>query len=208
MAPPLKYLSSTHCCHSKIEGAWRILGLPKLPNIYRNYSVISQYEKPLAELPEFLVDPAQRILVLASQDSQAFVIPVELFLQRVHSVRADPYIPWDEWAGDVTTVHLHPGARTLQLFDTKLLALSCQLSRQGGWGVWMYDLSKSGQRDTQIQQEGPGEGERILSTPKWFARCPRGPMGYGIPCETKLVGNKVISIYVNPLFLQTYSCHV
>jgi len=176
----------------------RILGLPHLSNLYRRYSVISQYEKPLTELPEFLVDPAQRILVLASQDKQALVTPVELLMQRIHSVRTDPYIPWDEWAEDVITIHLHPDTHTLQLFDMKVLELCCSPFRPG-WSVQMYDLSKSGQSDIQIQQVDDGAGggyRRVLSTPNWSAHY---PMGHSVPHDAQLVGNKLVCLYVSPL---------
>jgi len=189
--------------------SWRILDLPQLSNSYRRYSVISRYEKPPTELPEFLVDPAQRILVLTSQGNMALVTPVELLIQRIRSAGPNPCIPWEEWAEDTITVPLHPDTHSLQLFDTKLLALCCSLSQPVGWGVRMYDLSKSGRRDIQVQQVDDGAGggyRRVLSSPKWFARCQRH--GHGVPHEVKLVGNKVVCLYVSPLCAQKCSCHI
>ena len=190
------------------RGSWRILGLPQFSDVYGFYSVISQYERPLEELPEFLVDPTQRVLVLTSQENEALVIPVEPLIQRIHSVRDSLDIPWDEWAEDVITVHLHPDTHSLQLFDMKVLALCCSLFYEGGWGVRMYDLSKSGRGDVRVQQVDEGIGRkhrRVLSTPKWFARCQEG---HGVPYETRLVGNKVIRLYVSPLYVRWRSCHV
>jgi len=184
---------------------WRILGLPQLSSIYRYYSVISQSGKPLTELPEFLVDPAQRIFVLASQDKQALVTPVELLIQRIHSVRTDPYTPWDEWAEDVVTIHLHPDTHSLQLFDMKVLELCCSPFRPG-WSVQMYDFSKSGQRDIQIQEvnDGAGGGYRgVLSTPNWSAQYPMEHRD-SVPHEAQLVGNKLVCLDVSPLCVLKY----
>jgi len=151
------------------------------------------------------VDPAQKIFVVFSSDNRALVTPVELFIRRVNRVRTSPYIPWDEWADDVITVHLHPGAHALRLFDTKVLTLCGSAHRPEGWGVRMYDFSRFGQRDIRIQQVGEGAGgvcTRVLSTPKWFSRC---QMGDGIPHSTRFVGNKVVCFFVSPLYIQKCS---
>ena len=185
----------------------QILGLPPLSGT-SDYSIFARYEKPPTELPEFSVDPTQSILVVAALDKEALVIPVELLIRRMYSVRASPCIPWDEWVEDVITINLHPNTNSLQLFDTKVLALCGSPYLPEGWGIRMYDLSKSGQRDIQVRQVSEGAGgeyRRVISTPKWFARC---QMRYGAPHDTKLVGNNVICFYVSLLYIQTRLPHV
>ena len=179
----------------------RILGLPPLPAP----QWYTQYEKAPTDYPEFSVDPAQRIFVVVPMDNRALTIPMELFLRRMHSVRTSPYIPLEEWMEDVTVVHLHPNAHTIQLFDMKLLALCGSVRYPETWGVQMYDLSKSGRRDVQLQQtsEWAGGGyRRVLSTPKWFAQCQVGDTN---PRTTRLVGNKVVYFFVSLPYVQMCS---
>ena len=186
---------------------WRILHLPPLPNHDKYYSVLTQYEKPVAECPGFSMDPTQRIFVVLSLRKQTFAVPVEPLMQRMYSVHANACIRWEEWGEDVITVHLHPDTQTLQLFDTRLLALCGSAHYPEHWGVRMYDLSKSGRGDIQIQRTNEGAGRRYrrdLSTPKWFARC---KIGDGIPYNTQLVGNKVVCFFVSPLYARKCSCH-
>jgi len=178
--------------------SWRILGLPSLPAP----QYCTQYEKVSTEYPEFSVDPAQRLLVVVPPNRRALTTPMELLVRRMHSVCASPYIPWDEWAEDFTEISLHPTAHTLQVFDMKVLVLCGSERRRGDWGVQMFDLSKWGQRDIQVRQVNEGVGgvcRRILSTPKWFARC---QMGNGIPHRTLFVGNKVVCFFVSPRHVQ------
>lgn len=182
--------------------SWRILGLPPLP-APRWYT---QYEKTPTDYPEFSVDPAQRIFVVVSMDNRALITPVELLIQRMRAVRASPYIPLDEWMEGATVVHLHPNAHTLQLFDMKVLALCGSAHHPRVWGVQMFDLSKSGRRDIQLQQineGGRGGCMRVLPAPKWFARC---QVGDGIPRTTRFVGNKVVCFFVSPVYAQKCSC--
>lgn len=182
--------------------SWRILGLPPPPGPSICCSILTHYEKPLAECPGFSVDPTQRIFAVLSQDNRALVTPTELFVQRMCSARPNPCIPWDEWLEDAIIVELHSDTVTLQLFDTKVLAL-CAFP--GGWGVRMYDLSKLGRGDIQVQQAGEGGGcRRVLSTPKWFARRQIG-IGGTIPYGTQLVGNKVVCFSVSLLHLRKFS---
>jgi len=185
--------------------SWRILDLPPRSSAFRYYSILTQYEKPPAELPEFSVDPAQKILVVPSRDKQALVIPVEPLIRRMYSVRANPCIPLDEWVEDTITIYLHPDTRNLELFDTKVLALcGSPLFPQEGWGVRIYDLSKSGQRAQRVSEGAGGGYRRVVSAPKWFARC---QMRGDLPHDTRLVGDKVICFYVSPPQVQKSSCH-
>ena len=71
----------------------------------------------------------------------------------------------------------------------------------------MYNLSKSGQRDIQIQKVSGGQGggyRRVLSTSKWFSQYRIG----SIPNSTLLVGNKVVCFFVSPLYVQMLSCYI
>ena len=183
--------------------SWRILGLP-LRGTPRCYN---QYENAPTEHPQFSVDPAQRIFVVVLMNNCALIIPVELLIRRMHSVRSRPYIGFDEWMEDVTEVPLHPTTHTLQVFDVKILALSGSAHHPEAWGVQMFDLSKSGRRDAQLlpDDEGMDGGfRRVLSTPKWFVRC--DVLGDGIPRSTRIVGNRVVCFYVSPLCVQGCSC--
>ena len=182
--------------------SWRILGLPRLPA--PQYCI--QYEKVPTEYPEFSVDPAQRLFLVFPLDKRVLATPVELLIRRVHSVRVSPYISWDEWVEDFTEMHLHPNAHTIQLFDMKVLVLCGSVRNPKDWGVQMFDLSKSGRRDVEVQQVSEGAGgvcRRVLPAPKWFSRC---QMGDGIPRSTRLVGNKVICFFVSPLRIQKCFC--
>jgi len=178
--------------------SWRILGLPLLPAP----QYYTQYEKASTEYPEFSVDPAQSLFVVVPLDRRAFATPVELLTRRIRSARASPYISWNEWVEDFTEIPLHPTAHTLRLFDMKVLVLCGSERRRNDWGVQMFDLSKSGQRDIQVRQVNEGADgvcRRVLSTPKWFARC---QMGDGIPHSTLFVGNKVICFFVSQLHVR------
>jgi len=183
--------------------SWRILGLPLL----RNPRCYTQCEEAVAEHPEFSVDPAQKIFAVFSRDARALVTPVELLVRRAHHVCASPHIPWNEWAEDVITVRLHPDTHALRLFDMKVLALCGSEHIPEGWGVRMYDLSKSSQGDIRVQQvrEGAGGGRRkVLSAPKWFARC---QMGAGFHLSARFIGNKVVCFFVSPLRVETRLCY-
>ena len=173
---------------------WRILGLPSLPGP----KCYTQCDEAVAEYPEFSVDPTQKIFVIFSLDNRALVIPVEPLLRRIQRVLTSPYIPWDDWMEDVMTVLLHPSTHALRLCDTKVLALCGSAHHPEGWGVRMYDLSKSGRRHMRLQQvnKRAGGGHRsVLLTPKWFTQC---QMGDGVPHSTLFVGNKVVCFFVSP----------
>ena len=180
--------------------SWRTLDLPPLPSHDIYHVIFTQYEKPPTECPEFSVDPAQKIFVVFSQGRRVLAIPVELLVRQMHSTRANPCIPWDEWKEDVVTAYLHPDTATLQLFDTKLLALCGHAYFPKSWGVRMYDLSKSGRKDIRVQQASEGEGgcNMAISTPKWFARC---QMGSKRPYDTHLFGNTVVHFVVSPRYI-------
>ncbi|KAF9649084.1 hypothetical protein BDM02DRAFT_3128625 [Thelephora ganbajun] len=181
--------------------SWRILQLPPLPR-HHHYMIFTRYEDPLEECSGFLVDPLQRVFAVCSQRGLTLAIPVELFVQRMCSVRANSYVPWDEWGEDVITVHLHPDTLLLQLFDTKLLALRGPTSSPGNLGVEIYNLGKSGRRDVQVQQVSEGLAEvtrRVLPT-KWLSR---RQAGGGIPLDTLFVGNKVIRFFERPSLTNT-----
>ena len=171
--------------------SWRILQLPQ-PSCGSYYSFPARYGDPLAERPEFSVDPAQQTFVVFSL-KLALVIPVEPFIEQMCSVRANPYLGWEDWGGNVIAMHPHPNTMSLQLVDTKLLAL---INSPEGWGVEAYDLSRSGQKDIQIQRVGEGQYtgcRKLLSTPKYFARCQlEGP-----PNSTYFVGNKLVCFCVS-----------
>ena len=188
--------------------SWRALDLPPLPShdVYR--LIFTQYEKLEGlptECPEFSVDPAQKIFVVFSQGRRVLTISVELLVRQMHSTRVNPCIPWDEWREDVVTAYLHPDVITLQLFDTKLLALRGSAHFPESWGVQMYDLSKSGRKDIRVQQASEGEGgcNMAISTPKWFARCQMEGIR---PYSTHLFGNAVIHFIVSPRYIQKCSC--
>ena len=179
--------------------SWRILGLPPLPAP----QYCTQYENAPTEPPEFSVDPAQRLFVVIPLDKRALATPVALLIRRIHSVHASPYIPGDEWVEDFTEIKLHPTEHTLRLFDTKVLVPCGSERYPKDWGVQMFDLSKSDQRDIQVRQVSEGAGgvcRRVLSAPKWFARC---RMGDGTPHSTLFVGNKVICFFVSPPHVQS-----
>jgi len=185
--------------------SWRILGLPPVPGLrYR-----AQHEEALTEYPEFSVDPTQRIFaVFPFNEGRAFITPVELLMRRLNSARADPYIPPEEWMEDAIAVHFRPTAHTLQIYDTKVLALCSSPDHPEDWGVEMYDLSKLGRKDVQVQEvDGKVGGgcRRVISIPKWFARC---EMGDGTLHTTQFVGNKVLCVYVSPLYVRKGSCRI
>ena len=80
-----------------------------------------------------------------------------------------------------------------------MLALCGTPSYPVTWGVEMYDFSKSGQKDMQVNgvYEGQdGVSKRSLTASKWFIRC-KMVDGEGTPNNTYLVGNKVVCFYVS-----------
>ena len=161
--------------------SWRILQLPALSS-NRFYMIPSRHGNVPAERPEFLVDPAQTNFVIQSYRGSALLIPVELFMRVVDSACADPYLKWEDWGRD-------------QLVDTKVLALRTSPPYPAGWGVEVYDLSKSSQKDLQVQEvneEGDIGCRKILSTPHWFVK-----LQMGIATSTFLVGNKVVCFFVS-----------
>ena len=180
--------------------SWRILDLPPTPNP-TEYSIFTRYEKLPGECSEFSVDPTQEIFVVSYQRRRAFVLPVDLFIRHVVSMRASPHIPWDEWGEGVITIYLHPDTFALQVFDTKVLALCGFTYSPEGFGVRMYDLSRSGRRGIRFQQVSEGAGEscrRVFSTPEWFVRCQVADW-HRKPYSTQLVGDKVVCFFVSPL---------
>ena len=183
--------------------SWRLLQLPQLIGS-RRYSSAVQYGDLLAECPEFSVDPAQRNFVVSSLQS-ALVIPVEPLIRLMCSARVGSNLKWDEWAEYVIKTRRHPNTVTLWLVGTKLLALIN--SDLEGWYVEVYDLSKSGQKDIQIQQvnEGQdGECRKLLSTPKCFARWQLD----GSPDSMYFFWNKLVCFYVSLLCVQNQSFHI
>ena len=181
--------------------SWRVLQLPQ-PSYGSYYSFPARYGDPLAERPEFSVDPVQQTFVVFSLEL-ALVIPVKSFIEQMWSARANPYLGWEDWGENVIAIHPHPNTRCLQLIDTKLLAL---INSPEGWGVEVYDLSKSGQRDILIQRVGEGQCtgyRKLLSTPKYFTRCQlEGP-----PNSTYFVGNKLVCFCVSLPYVQNQAFH-
>ena len=169
--------------------SWQILDLPPVPPLGRHL-IFTRRENPFAECPEFLVDPAQRIFALFTTQNLLFIVPVELLVRYTHSVRTSSCIPWDEWGKDVVTVHLRPNTLILDIIDTKVLVLRHPgVGRREMCGVDVYDLSRSGQRDIQVQHIGEGVEEgrrRVLPAPKWFIPCPKGDNIYH---SMSLLGN-------------------
>jgi hypothetical protein len=177
--------------------SWGILYLPPLSTPDLNHCILTQHEKSPTECPEFLVDPAQRFFVLVCHQERAFAVPVEALMRHTYHGYASPWILWKEWGGDVITVHLCPDICSLQLYDTKVLALcSASSGDSSDWGVLTYDLSKSGRKDIRIRQIGEVDlgCRRILSTPRQLARC---GIGEEIPDGTQLVGNQVFCFTVS-----------
>jgi hypothetical protein len=186
--------------------SWRILDLPPLLESNTRHRILTQCENSFAECPEFSVDPAQTIFVLFYHPEWALVVPAEPLMRHMHRVRTSPYMPWNEWGEDIIAVHLPVGTRTLQLHDTKLLAL-CSSVYLKDWGVLTYDLSKLGHRDIQVQQinEGADTGcKRILSTPRQLAR---GGVRDGSQHCMQLVGDQVLCFFVSPVYVQRRSYH-
>ena len=131
---------------------------------------------------------------MVSSLQSALVIPVEPLIRHMCSARVGPNVKWDEWAEYVIKTRRHPNTVTLWLVGTKLLALVN--SGLDGWYVEVYDLSKSGQKDIQIQQvnEGQdGEYRKLLSTPKCFARWQLE----GSPDSMYFFWNKLVCFYVS-----------
>lgn len=187
--------------------SWRTLQLPRLTR-GGTYSVVTQYKNPLVERPDFSVDPTQKNFVLFSPQDLTLVVPVELLIRCMDSVRVDSRVLWDDWGKDVLTVYPHPDTVTVQLVDAKLLALRGTAYYQEEWGAEMYDLSKSAQKDIEvlrIGEERDGRYMRVLSTPKWFGPC---QMGAEIPSNTFLVGNNVVCFYVSSQRAQSQLRHI
>ena len=180
--------------------SWRILDFPLLFEPNPDYHIFTQYEKPLADCPEFSVDPAQRIFILVYHQARGLAVPVEPFIRQMRCEHDNPWIAWDEWGEEVIAVHLPPDASSIQLYDMKVLAL-CSSGYSRDWDVQTYDLSKSGRNDIQVQQvdEGVGAGcRRVLSTPKQLARCEvRDGNSYG----AHLIGNQVFCFIVSPAYV-------
>ena len=180
--------------------SWRILDLPPLSNS-GNYSIVTQHEEPQDEFPEFSVDPAQRIFVVYSLPKSALVIPVGLLIQHMYSARTSSCVPWDEWGKDVVTVNLDPDTCLLQLFHTKILTLRIVPFLPQQWGVKVFDLSISGQRDVEAHQVVKGTSkrrQRVLPTPMWFILCPKGDT---ISRRVTIFGNAVY-FFVSALYVQ------
>ena len=175
-----------------------ILQLPRRPILGGTCSVFTRYENSPAGYPEFSVDPAQEFFIISSQKQVAYVVPAELLKRRMGSARANGRIPWDDWGKDLTTLDLLEGA-VIQVVDTKVLAL-CPLSVfQKKRSIEMYDLSKSAQKDIQVQQVGVEQDRRcrkVLRAPTWSDRYPKGR---GIPFATIPLGNKFVCTYVSLL---------
>lgn len=183
--------------------SWRILELPPHPHI-RRYLTFARYKNSSAECPEFLVDPAQRIFGLSTGKGLVFVVLVELLIRYTHSVRTSSCIPWDEWGRDVIIINLRFYTPSLQIFDTKVLALHHPVASLELWGVDVYDLSRSGRRDIRVQRIGEGAGgscKKVLPTPRWFIPCPEGD---GFRKSMSLLGN-VVYFLVSPLYVQKWS---
>ena len=174
--------------------SWRILELPRLRD-YECYT-IQGGDLPTAGFPEFLVDPTQRIFVLplSSYRKSALAVPVESFTRAMCSARSSPHVQWEDWGKDVVHINLPPDTLALQLAGTVLLALIGYLSNPEGWGVEVYDFSKSGQKDMELQQVRGG-CRRVLRTSKWSAGCQiEGALG-----STYFMGNKIVCFYVSLL---------
>lgn len=170
--------------------SWRILQLPR-PS-HERYVFSTRRGNSLAECPEFSADPAQFFFVVYSP-LRTLVIPVEPFIRDICSVRVNPHLRWGDWAEYVMCVPTHPNTTSLQLVDTKLLAL---VNSQERWGVEVYDLSKSGQKYTQIQQVGEeqdGGCRNLVSTLKRFALCQLEEPPY----RAHFVGNTLALFYVS-----------
>jgi len=195
--PPPQLLVLNTRLSRRDRRSWRILDLPPHSSPTDTYLIYTQHEKSPAECPELSVDPAQKTFVVWSRYKQAFIVPVKLLVQHMCSERVRLRIPWDEWGGDLVTVHLPPDTRGLQLVDTKLLALRGFME---GWsGVEVYDLSRLSLRDIQVRQVSEGANRRcrrVLSTPKWLARYQTRNID---PFTIRLVGSKVVSVIVSLL---------
>ena len=121
------------------------------------------------------------------------------------SVRANPYLGWEDWGGNVIATHPHPNTRSLQLVDTKLLAL---INSPEGWGVEVYDLSKFGQKNIRIKpvyEEEEDGRRRVLSIPTWFNH---PQVEDATPSDTFLIGRKVVYFYVSLSRIQGQSCNI
>ena len=184
------------------SSSWRFLQLPQLHRFMR-YSLPSQYECSSTEPSQFLVDPAQRHVAVLALPGSALVIPVDLLTRDVFSLGARPHVIWEEWGKDAIRLCLRSDVSTLQFVGTKMLALYGSPSYPINWGIEMYDLSKLGQKDIQMNQDGVCR--RVLSVPKWFARCQIEDAD-GTPKNTYLVGNKLVCFYVSLATFSNLSC--
>ena len=153
--------------------SWLILDLPPVPP-HGRHSIITRRENPFAECPEFLVDPAQRVFALFTTQSLVPIVPVELLIWHARSARTSSHIPWNEWGKDVIILYPGSGSLALQIFDTKVLVLRRFSDPMRMHGVDVYDLSRCGQKDIQMQNINGGAGKRcsrVLPVPKWFIPC-------------------------------------
>ena len=173
------------------------------------YSIPDQYECSSTELSEFLVDPDQRHFTVFALRGSALVIPVNLLIRDVFSLSPGPHVTWEEWGKGTIRLRLYPDTSALQFIGTKMLALCGSPSYPVNWGIEMYDFSKLGQQDIQMNQVNEGQDgvcRRVLSAPKWFARCQIGDED-GAPNNTYLVGNKIVCFYVSPAAFSNRPCN-
>ena len=181
--------------------SWRILQLPPLSSPVQPYFIFTRHDSSLASCPEFLVDPTQRYFVVLSPDGFALVVPERLLDWCMDFASANGRISWDDWGRDLIAIRL-PETVEIQVVDAKLLT-------HRGWYTFlgtsacqgmieMYDLSKSAQRDIQVQQVGEkrdGGCRKVLSIPKWSNQFQEGGEN---PLGALIVGNKVVRYYVSP----------
>ena len=135
-----------------------------------------------------------------SPDGFALAVPEGLLDRCMDFASANGRVSWDDWGKDLVTIRL-PGTVGVQVVDAKVLT-HCgwytfpETSARGM--IEMYDLSKSAQRDIQIQQVGEERDRgcrKVLSIPKWSNQFQEGGEN---PLGTLIVGNKVVRYYVSP----------
>ena len=185
--------------------SWQILKLPPLTARGGAYSISTQCENSLARYPEFSVDPAQRNFAVFSKKGWTLVVPAELLKRCLNSVRANRHIWWDDWKKHVTAIYL-PDTVTVRIVDMKALVLRGSGNFPENWGVEMYDLSKSAQKDSmqtkRVGEERDARRRKAPPTPKWFEICHSVNR---TPLRTLFIGNKVIYFSVSrPLYVQSH----
>lgn len=175
-------------------GSWRILQLPQ-PIGHKRHFFVRQCEEPLAEYPELLQDPTQRMFGLSSspQRQWTLMIPVEVLTRAMCSTHANPYIEWGRWGRDVVRVHIHRDVEALKIAGTKLLAFCTSRPRSDGHCLEMYDLSKSGRRGVEFRQFNEGECRMVLPGTEWFSQC----RIEGSPLCVCFMGNNLVCLYVS-----------